>query len=665
MKKGVLSSSFFLLLPLFDNLLISVRASETKPQIIFGNVGAAWANITTGSNNVFYSPTGSDLFVSCKAPYPIQWNISGLIAPADIVKIQPPRRNLHENIFEIKTNYFFVDAHNYHGIAASAQVACEKISDHAVRDHFTVFVRGNNPFVEPATKVVTDSKLIPCPTTDPTSPTTLYLKAPNGVDESVVQNAIYNPTEGFHSDNVFNGVYECRKQSSSITITANITGQADPNSDHQFSPSHDQIRVFTDESIELTCSSKSKSIVLVADENSNVSLQYSVDTDKIKTARLSVLENSRKVNIKGKVICVTGENKEVIKEWSYEFIEAPELYLDNFEGEVDCLSTQSPKMVQTVRCRNSMDCQFMDHCFRNASFCNFKKQKQFYATTDTFCWIEKIKSGRACASVPYSHLNGRVQCSVSSLTRKYEFFVALDFLRYSNWKDAPEKELLRLDTVPEVLYTNESTQFFCTGSAYLFADSLSFEIEFKNGTKHLLQDDGEMVNISNPYSENPRKIDEFNVLGVLNINLPIDAVAIHCLAPWWNSTDIMVTSSRFETIQLIAPVMSEESETGTKKIVYKNEPDQRLTCFAEGKPQPSYQWVFRNDTSSEFSKVEDVCPSLTTSIGSTGKGYLEFVNVTEMNSGEYKCVATNNLGSVSRNYQVQVSNEKKPCVEKV
>ncbi|CAL8147610.1 unnamed protein product, partial [Orchesella dallaii] len=426
---------------------------------------------------------------------------------------------------------------------------------------------------------------------------------------------------------------------------------------NQFSPSENSVRVFTDESIEFTCSSKTDSILLFLDKMANVTLTHSVNLERMKVAKLSVPRGTNQTNFQGQVACITTAEKQLIKKWTFEFIEAPELYLDNFEGEVDCLSTQSPKMVQTVRCRNGMDCNFMDHCFRNETLCNFKKQKQFFATTDTHCWIERLLTGVSCSSVPYSHLNGIVQCTVLGLSRKYKFFTSLDFLRYSNWKDAPERELLRLDTTPEVLYTNGSTQFFCIGSAFLFADSLSFEIEFKNGTKHLLQDDSEMVNISNPYSENPRKIDEFNVLGVLNINLPIDAVAIHCLAPWWNSTDIMVTSNRFETIQLIAPVMSEESETGTRKIFYKNEPDQRLTCFAEGKPQPNYQWVFRNDTSSEFANVEDVFPSLTTSIGSTGKGYLEVVNVTEMNSGEYKCVATNNLGSVSRNYQVQVSNE--------
>ncbi|ODN06119.1 Hemicentin-2 [Orchesella cincta] len=664
MKKSVSLRIVSLLLTfvLHDALsVITARASETNPKIVFTHVGNIWNNVSNGSSNaVYYSTSGSDLFVSCTAPYPIQWNINGIIAPAEIVKMLPPKRNLHENMFEIRTNYFFLSGNGYAGLAASAQIACEKVGDDTIRDYFSVFVRGNNPFVEPATKIVTDSKLIPCPTTDPTSPTMLYLQASDGT-EGLVNDVTYNPIEGFRSDNVFDGIYICKKESSHITIVANAS-QALP--DHQFSPTVELIKSFSDEPIEFTCSSKTKSIKLKLEDDTTVALTYSVDTDQTKTAKLSLPEGLKEKNVKGKVTCMSNDKNELIKEWSYEFIEAPELYLDNFEGEVDCLSPLTPKMAQTVRCRNSMDCQFMDHCFQNETLCNFKKQKQFFATDDTFCWIEKLATGRACASVPYSHLNGRVQCTVLGLTKKYDFFISLDSIDVnSTWKDAPEKELLRMDATPEILYTESSSRFFCTGSAYLFADSLSFEIEYKNGTKRLLQDDGKVVNISNPYSENLRKIDEFNVLGVLNINLPIDAIAIHCLAPWWNSTDIMTTSSKFETRQLLAPTIPEVNENEVKVTLYINAPNQRLTCFAKGEPQPKYQWLFRNDTKSAYANVEDVFPSLTTILGSNGKSYLEFPSVSEMNSGEFKCAANNSLGNVSQIYQVQVSDKKNPCLE--
>lgn len=104
-----------------------------------------------------------------------------------------------------------------------------------------------------------------------------------------------------------------------------------------------------------------------------------------------------------------------------------------------------------------------------------------------------------------------------------------------------------MDEVPSILYTNGTTQFFCMAVAYLFADSLSFEIEYKNGSRMLLRNDGEMVNISRPGVENPRKIDEFNVIGVLDIILNVDAVGVHCLAPWWNATDGLKATRKFET----------------------------------------------------------------------------------------------------------------------
>jgi len=111
------------------------------------------------------------------------------------------------------------------------------------------------------------------------------------------------------------------------------------------------------------------------------------------------------------------------------FADPPELYLDNFEGEVDCLSDEKNKSVSTVRCRSPSECEFMKHCFSNASLCNFNRQKQFFSEKNTRCWVEGRGKGFNCASVPYSHLNGIVQCSVNGLHRHWEFFVSLDFLR--------------------------------------------------------------------------------------------------------------------------------------------------------------------------------------------------------------------------------------------
>ncbi|CAL8147586.1 unnamed protein product [Orchesella dallaii] len=650
---------------------LALNTAEKKPTLILDNIDTTiWRNLSRGSNHiVLFHPTGSDVFVSCEAPYPIQWNISGILAPADVVKIQPARRNFHDEkrMFKIIVNIFFADAIKFAGLAASAQIACEMVNDHKVRDHFSVFVRGNNPFVEPVTTVVTNSKLIPCPTTDPTTPTMLYLRSSDGV-ERLVQDVTYSPTEGFHSNQVFNGFYLCRKQSSSfVPFTARVTPVPAYPSDRQFSPPDNFSRAFTDESIEFTCSSKTVSILLVLDKNVNVNangvmLTYSVNTERMKVAKLSVPRGTNQTNFTGKVACVTTARTQLIKEWTYEFIEAPDLYLDNFEGEVDCLSTLSPKMVQTVRCRNRMDCNFMDHCFRNETLCNFKKQKQFFATTDTFCWVEKLQSGASCTSVPYSHLNGIAQCTVLGMTKKYEFFTSLDFLRYSNWKDAPERELLRMDEMPEILYTNGSTQFFCVGSAFLFADSLNFEIEYKNRTinRYILKGDDVSINVSNPYSENPRKIDEFNVIGVLDINLPIDAVGIHCVAPWWNSTEVMKTSRQFETRELLAPIMMmlvRGGNTIQKENFYVDRTNSRLECFAKGEPQPEYQWLYRTNEKSNFRNVSEMFPTLTTSVASSGAGYLEFPTVNEKNSGEFKCIATNRVGSVSRSYQLEVTKE--------
>lgn len=65
----------------------------------------------------------------------------------------------------------------------------------------------------------------------------------------------------------------------------------------------------------------------------------------------------------------------------------------------------------------------------------------------------------------------------------------------------------------------------------------------------IVENDLEELNftIEHPLGENLRRVDEFNVIGVLEITLPLEAVAIHCVAFWWNSTNVMVASRTFQT----------------------------------------------------------------------------------------------------------------------
>lgn len=81
-----------------------------------------------------------------------------------------------------------------------------------------------------------------------------------------------------------------------------------------------------------------------------------------------------------------------------------------------------------------------------------------------------------------------------------------------------------------------SNYFKCSAVAYLFANSLSFEIHYKNGTHSRVH--GEKVTTTGP----PPLLNilELNIVAVLDKrNLPEDAVKIHCIAPFWNSTETL------------------------------------------------------------------------------------------------------------------------------
>lgn len=105
-----------------------------------------------------------------------------------------------------------------------------------------------------------------------------------------------------------------------------------------------------------------------------------------------------------------------------------------------------------------------------------------------------------------------------------------------------------MDEVPSVLYSNQVSKFFCMAVAFLFADGLAFEIEFKNGTSRMLNNDDEHVVVINPDgNDDDRKILGYNIIGILEIMLPLESIGITCYAPWWNETDGLRTKRSFVT----------------------------------------------------------------------------------------------------------------------
>lgn len=358
-----------------------------------------------------------------------------------MVKYPTIKRDLDTNTFVIELIIFFLEGENVIDLASSASITCEQVANPQHREELLVFVRGyNGPLVIPKTPVILegdDITLIPCPTTDPVSSVThLFIEDVNN-SETLVKDVSYNPIEGFRRNinnavsKVFNGgTYICRNGQQSVNIT--VVGSPEGN---QFAPVSDAvIRKFSDEYVEFHCSSESKPVKLVFTNDNSTIISYIRDEEKSKTARLSVFRDDNiifpKFSLEGKAACIAGDDKHLIKEWHWEFIDPPKLYLDNYEGEANCLSPHKTKnIVQTVRCQNGMECDFMRSCLQNETMCNFKKQKQFYATRHTRCWIKENRKGFPCTSVPFSHLNGLVKCGVFGLERQWAFFISLDYRR--------------------------------------------------------------------------------------------------------------------------------------------------------------------------------------------------------------------------------------------
>lgn len=107
--------------------------------------------------------------------------------------------------------------------------------------------------------------------------------------------------------------------------------------------------------------------------------------------------------------------------------------------------------------------------------------------------------------------------------------------------------------------------------AYLFREELTFVLEFKNGTRANLNNNNNTIKIPND-PDDRRKIDDFITIGILEIMLPLDATQVYCLAHWWNSTDVMKTSTHFETKRKSKMIWLDtfaNETTETKPFIFK------------------------------------------------------------------------------------------------
>lgn len=114
-------------------------------------------------------------------------------------------------------------------------------------------------------------------------------------------------------------------------------------------------------------------------------------------------------------------------------------------------------------------------------------------------------------------------------------------------------------------------------------------------------------------------------------------------------------------LDLLMPklVEAQAQRLSVKEVFYTEKENQRLSCHAQGEPQPEYQWYFKNG---KELPVSEVFPELKTSLGSHGEGYLEFSLISDGDkgkkyAGEYRCVAGNRVGKVERIIKLDVSDE--------
>lgn len=198
--------------------------------------------------------------------------------------------------------------------------------------------------------------------------------------------------------------------------------------------------------------------------------------------------------------------------------------------------------------------------------------------------------------------------------KKYILFID------SNWLDAPLKEIVRIEEISiddpkSDAFTDESTHFVCTASAFLFADSLAFEVRYKNGTTVLIQEIQEEHSSSSSLPQNlhsssknkkPHNILELNVRALLDKRkLSKDVTDINCIAPFWNDTEILKAKVSFDPSgmrfrnKLAKNIVKEPSsienlaEVEQSEEFYIGEMNKRLNCSGGLGFGQDIHWLYR------------------------------------------------------------------------
>lgn len=94
--------------------------------------------------------------------------------------------------------------------------------------------------------------------------------------------------------------------------------------DHHFSPAAEYIKVFTEDTISVTCNSTNRSpITLTFQGNTPINLTYKINEEYSKRVELSVIPDTFNESFTGSVSCMSSlanGNQILIKDWTYEFV---------------------------------------------------------------------------------------------------------------------------------------------------------------------------------------------------------------------------------------------------------------------------------------------------------------------------------------------------------
>ncbi|CAL8084665.1 unnamed protein product [Orchesella dallaii] len=217
---------------------------------------------------------------------------------------------------------------------------------------------------------------------------------------------------------------------------------------------------------------------------------------------------------------------------------------------------------------------------------------------------------------------------------------------YFDWKEADQTKMMLVTKIKGPLYVGENRTFLCRVSPFYYAEGIVWGVGFKNESMQYYNGlDGKVPDLFGGHGHPAINNRHFQILlghnqAYLDITIEKQLDSLVCFAPVWNSSEWGSKAISFEVKMPTSPTIHGKD---LKQVTwYLNDTMKSLVCDFDGEPTPKIIWKRGNRTLARNTNTKN------------NTSTLSFPRVSLFADSDFECIATNEAGSVSKNFHVTV-----------